>query len=143
MTYDGHSKFMRTSIHGKRFGIDDNDNLCGNAGYRNGTETLTASSTLHPGGTSLLAATVAAAYDLPSPSEELVGTQKRIVGLSTANQHVRLQAGNFLTAGQTTATVCLLTTRGAAVDLEYISTAFIAVTSRSSSTAIVSFSTST
>jgi hypothetical protein len=148
MAIDGHSKYMRTSIHGRRFGHDDYENLTGAVGRRNGHETLTAASTLHPGGTSLLNAPSSAVFELPPPAADLVGITKRIISISTgaAPQYVKLTAGNFLVNGQSTHSVCSLTTRGVAVDLEYITTAFVSVLTHVVATTgsdIIEFTTST
>jgi hypothetical protein len=148
MAIDGHSKYMRTSIHGRRFGLDDYENLTGAVGRRNGHETLTAASTLHPGGTSLLNAASSAVFELPPPAADLVGVTKRVIAISTgaAPQYVKLTAGNFLVNGFSSHNTCSLTTRGTAVDLEYITTALVAVLTNilpTTGSEIIEFSTST
>ena len=145
MAIDGHSKFMRDSIRGRRFGMDHYNSLVGQHGIRSGHETSTAASTLAPNGTSLLNGASSDVYELTPPAADLIGTQKRVIAVSTSASpmYVKLTAGNFLLDGLSSHNTCSLTTRGAALDLEYITTGLISVVARPESTAVASFSTST
>ena len=142
MPYDDHvSANSRHSIYGRKLAIDFNGFIIGPPSDRNATETITttAPSTLAVGGTSVLLATAAAAYELPTPRAEYVGIQKRIINASTGAtvQNVKLPSGNFLVGGSgsvgSTFTTIVLSTRGGMVDLEYLTTALVAVITQTSS----------
>ena len=129
MTIDHHGSRIKHSIYGRKLGLDHNDFLTGVLDLLPATETVTAASTLSKGGTSLLSATAVTVYELPPPSSVLIGARKRLINASTAavSQLVKLTAGNFLTCLGSTFTTLTITTRPVNVDLEYISTAFVAV----------------
>lgn len=128
---DTHGSDILHSLRGRKIGLDSKSFLTGFLDSRVGTErvTSTAASTLSAGGTSVLLATAAAAYELVPPAANMVGVRKRIISATTAAVafHVKLTAGNFITATGTTNTTVQLSTRSAAVDFEYISTALVSV----------------
>lgn len=142
MPYDPHDSQIRHSFYGRRLGFDGNDFLVGHSGERPPTETRTStgtvSSTLAKGGTSLLSATAAAVFELEPPSAAMVGVRKRVINTSTAavSQIVKIASGNFLSVFGSSATTLTMSTRNAMAELEYISTALIAVNNlQSTSTA--------
>jgi hypothetical protein len=152
MPIDNHDKDMRHSLYGRRFGIDDRGLIVGTQDIRHGTETVltTAPSTLAPGGTSLLQATATATYELVPPSASMVGVCKRLVHNSTgaAALLVKLSTaaaagGNFMSVLGTSANTITLTTRGAYVDLEYITTALVAALLQTTSTSFTALTTTT
>lgn len=142
MPIDNHDKDIVHSLYGRKFGIDNRGFLTGCPDVRHGTETIltTALSTLAPGGTSILQATAAAVYELVPPSASMVGVQKRVIHNSTGavNQLLKLSTangGSFLTQAYSTMNTITMTTRGAYVDLEYISSSLVQVMLQSTSTA--------
>lgn len=151
MPINDHKGEYLHSLYGRKLGLDNNGFLIGPPSGRNQTETITttAPSTLMVGGTSILQATGSAVYELPVPTAALIGVQKRIISNTTGavSQLVKLTAGNFMSftgSSQLTNTITL-STRGAFVDLEYLSTAlvFAGVNSTSTAGTLVSFTTTT
>lgn len=144
MAIDRHDSQIRHSLYGRKLGLDNNDLLTGLPDVRVATETVTAASTLMKGGTSLLSATAATVYELPPPSADLIGVRKRLINGSTGlSQLVKLTAGNYLQSALSTNNTLTIATRGASIDLEYITTALVSVIGASQSTAVMSFSTTT
>lgn len=147
MPQDLHGDTIQHSLYGRKLGLDQNGFLTGHAGAKAGTERITSTSpsTLALGGTSFLAATGSAAYEIAPPSLLLVGVRKRIVNDSTGAvaQLVKLTVGNFLSILGSSATTITLTTRGAYVDLEYKSTALVAAMLQTTSTTYTALTTTT
>jgi len=130
MAVDNHNSQIKHSLYGRLAGLDHrNLAVFGGGDIRYGTETLgtTVASTLAPGGTSILAATAAAVFELIPPSATMIGVRKRLISNTTGAvaQLAKLTAGNFTANGLTTQNTLTLSTRGVGVDLEYISTALV------------------
>jgi hypothetical protein len=141
MPLDHHGSDILHSFYGRQFGLDPNRCLTGMADIKHLTETITSTvaTTLAAGGTSVLLATASGVYTIQPPSNRyMLGSLKRIINASTAavSMLVKLTTGNFLSAFGSSANTITLSTRGAALDLEYISSALVAVMNvNSSSTA--------
>lgn len=131
MAQDNHGNQILHSLKGRQLGLDHRGMIVGAMDRRVGTETITstAASTLAAAGTSVLKATASAVYELIPPAANMIGARKRLINGSTAAVAMlaKLTAGNFLTATGTTNNTVSLSTRSAYVDLEYISTALVAV----------------
>ena len=114
---------IKTSLHGRRCGLDMNDMSVGEYGSRDPIEVWTAGSTgtgsastaiLWPGGVSIMAATTASTFGLPSPSASYGGVGKTIQFQSTGGQNMSiiLSSGNFQTSASSTYTTLTYTTTG-------------------------------
>ena len=150
MAIDNHGGDIQHSIYGRQFGLDmrklgvfgsPSQTANGFGGdLRYGTETIasTVPSTLAPAGTSLLQATASAVYELVTPQASMIGVRKRIFHNSTgaAAQLVKLTSGNFVSVYGSSQNTLSLSTRGAYVDLEYISSSLVAVNLQTSSTTL-------
>jgi hypothetical protein len=147
MAQDLHGDTILHSLYGRKLGLDPNGLLTGHPDNKYGTERITSTSpsTLAGAGTSILQATGAAAYELVPPSAMMLGVRKRLFNNSTGAvaQLAKLTVGNFVSLLGSSHTTLSLTTRGAYVDLEYISTALVAIALQTTSSAISNVSLTT
>lgn len=72
---------VRTSLHGKRVGLDEFNNLYAEKGFREAATTASTATTIEAGGVTLLAATTAAAFTIAAP---YLGAMKTLVATSTS-----------------------------------------------------------
>lgn len=133
-TYQDGADYIKTSIRGRRLGLDDYDCLRGANGQGVQVEYLTsadntAAATLYPCGvTALNAATSSTALLLTSPSAKMVGVYKCITSLTTATTKITLATGAFGTStGAATCTVMTSTGIGQTVRLFYASSDVVQV----------------
>jgi hypothetical protein len=115
-----HGDAVKTSIRGRRFGLDSNDRLVGHAGVRDTYEIWTSGSTatstsstaqLSPTGISMIQTSTAAGFYLAAPAAAYVGATKNIQWISTGGgaNTVTLIGGKFQTSGSSTTTILTFT----------------------------------
>ena len=146
MTIDKHGSDIRTSIHGRRFGLDGDDFLTGHSGVREPYESSTAASTLTAYGLSVLSGSTAS-HTLGAPPA--IGVTKTIVNassLSTAAMTVTRATSSisFLgsTGGDPAGAAFSLINAGSAVTLIGISASQWAMTASKASSLYMTISTS-
>lgn len=147
MAIDNHASEIQHSLYGRLFGLDNRKlGIFGGGGdKRYGTETLatTAASTMAAAATTLLTATAPGVYELIPPAASMVGVRKRVINASSTAQFFKLVTGNFQSMYGSSQNTVTVSTR-AVIDLEYITTALVAVVMHTSgSTAVFSLSTTT
>lgn len=123
---------IKTSIHGRRFGLGDHDQIvCGD-------QDVTAASTaanLVPVGVHSLSSTSAVTYtlDAPVPGNEVL---LAFVSTGTVANYVTLDAGNFMTTAGSSWTTIRLSGQGQHALLRGVSTDTWFVVSQNSSAAL-------
>ena len=110
-----HGDDIKSSIRGRRLGLDSNDYLVGHSGIRDvyeiwtsGSNQTSTSSTaqLAAAGISMLQTSTASTFYMPAPAAKYVGAYKTLQFISTGggNVEVDLQSGNFQTSASSTTT---------------------------------------
>lgn len=146
MSINTHASNILKSLKGRLIGLDHRNFAVGIAGVRSSIETLSTAGAISPNcRTSVLATTAAAVYTLTTPSASMIGVRKTLISNSTVGiQYAKLTSGNFLVNRGTSFNTAQLSTNSAVVELEYISTALVAVLNKVSTAAgLTAFSTST
>lgn len=147
MAVDKYAGDMKTSLHGRRHGLDDNDFVVGSAGSRMPSETVTSASTLANYGLSILTGSTISGHTLNGPPA--IGVTKTIVNassVSTATMTItRGTSGiSFLgsTGGDEDGAAIALLNAGSAVTLVGLSTTQWAMTVSKASSLYMTISTS-
>jgi hypothetical protein len=114
-----HGDQIKTSIRGRRTGLDTNDYLVGHTGVRDPYEIWTSGSTatstsstaqLSPTGISMIQTSTAAGFYLAAPAAAYVGATKVIEWISTGvTNTVTLISGKFKTSASSTTTILTFT----------------------------------
>lgn len=85
---------IRTSIHGRRLGLDDNNMIVGPPALKEGVTTGSSLGTIPAHGMTNLSATAASTYTLDPP---IVGIVKRLFCTIATSQGVKTAAATFVT----------------------------------------------
>ena len=130
-TYSAPGDYIKSSIRGRRCGLDNNEVISGPTGYRRQTEYLTSgdgAATMMPSGVTGLNATASSSFAITPPSAAMVGVEKIIVSLQAVTNKIGVASGAFLTStGSAAATTITSTGIGQALTLFYATTGVILV----------------